>query len=150
MARIGYGFDRDRSDFDAASVSQVWIDTAKSERLERTDMLDIGLRGGDTLVLLARGDLGRGGELPAIHSLLRERGVKVEIYDDSTPGKPGRLPGVVWPDGEEEKHRKMWHSRRFHGPYVIRSACKVTGETDEKVMRNFFNANFGPRSKPKR
>ena len=149
MARIGYGYERKQSDFAAAKVSQVFIDDRGSERLERTDMFIFGLRGGDTLVLLARGDLGRGGELPGIYALLRERGVKMEVFSNKEPGKAGRPPGIVWPDGEEAKHRKMWHSTKYHGPYVIRSACTVTGEADEQVMRNYFNANFGPRSKPK-
>ena len=89
--RIGYGYERAELLFSRLDCERVLIDTAGTHRLERASLFKSGrLRKGDTLVLLALGDFGRGFGLAKFKQMLEDRGVSIEVYP---PEKVERLRG---------------------------------------------------------
>lgn len=141
--RHGYGYNRSERDFAHADVERVWIDTAKTDRLERADMLEIGLRPKDTLVLLRPGDLGRGPDLAAVRRLLEARGVTIEIaqQEDKRPvGAPLRFN----PSPDQDKRiRELWYAQ---GVYLLGHVLKRAEEIyGEPVSRNQLDHRYGPR-----
>ena len=116
-------------------------------------MLQLGLRAGDTLVLLAKGDLGRGGELAMIRSSLKESGIAVEVAEHEAPPakQRGRAPAFSPNEDQDKTLKKLWHDVSYPGPYVQRRGCEMadwgdSGENRTK-MRNFLNNRYGPRVK---
>ena len=141
--RIGYGFNRASADFAKAKVEDLYIDTRDTDRGERADMLISGrLRRGDTLVLLAPGDLGRGAELRPLRILLAERGVTVEVQiEDSRPrGRPNEFE----PDPDQNKRiRKLWYAIGVYQlKHVMRRVEQIYGGP---VSRNQLDRRYGPR-----
>lgn len=148
MTKIGYCYRCNPDDFAPAGVERVWVDTPKTERQERADMLKLGLRAGYTLVLLRPGDLGAVGELKQLREKLDEMGVTIEIYQ---PPKPLRRPGAPRmydpPEDVRERIGVMWHDLDLSGPYVIRRAQELVGDW---VRRHHLAEAYGPRSRSKR
>lgn len=146
--RIGYGFNRREEHFAHADCERLWLDFDRTDRVERAEMLVMGLRKGDTLVLLARGDLGRGAELPPIRQLLAERSVMVEICPSSSPpSRPVGAPPQFNPTSEQwDRIAAFWHDQRYSGPYARKRASEIMGFD---VSRNMLNYKMGTRSDPK-
>lgn len=143
--RIGYGFNRSSGDFVRARIDRLYIDTRDTERAERSDMLRVGIRSGDTLVLLAKGDLGRGAELPPIRRRLAERGVSIEVYKDDTERRaPGR-PADFNPSPTQDKRiRSLWYDVGVYTlKHVIQRATEIYGSP---VSRNQLDRRYGPRN----
>lgn len=144
--RIGYGFNRSDNDFVNAGVDRVYIDTSKTDRLERFDMLLNGLRPGDTVVLLAPGDLGRGTDLRAARRRLEELAVAVEIAEAPKPkeirsrGRPRRFA----PSPENDKViRELWYADgKIMMKHVLARATELCGVS---VTRNQLDHYYGPR-----
>ncbi|KRS17549.1 hypothetical protein [Roseovarius indicus] len=151
--RVGYGYKCTDNDFAAADVETIWIDHPGSERMERTVMLQHGLREGDTLVLLRASDLGVGGELPNIRRELERRNVKVEtVPTDAKQEKPKRPVGnpgkFHLSDEDMPKAEKLWHGLQWSGPYVLRRVREMSGfKGTDRQLRNALNYRFGPRDK---
>lgn len=143
--RIGYGYGRTSEDFGRAKVDKLYIDTAFTEREERNDLLLRGLRPGDTLVLLAIGDLGAGKGLAAIRRRLREVGVIVEVFEQRSGDKrpPGR-PAQFSPTPEQdEKIRELWY---MDGVYAMRHVLQRAQDIyGQRVSRNQLDTRYGPR-----
>lgn len=141
--RVGYGINRSDRDFAKADVARLYIDTDRTERMERADLLQYGLRRGDTLVLLAAGDLGRGAELPAIRRILEERGVTTEIVQTKPKRQPGRPPEFAPNDEQDRLIRGLWYSLGvFQMGHVLRRAEEIFGSP---VSRNQLDHRYGPR-----
>lgn len=143
--RIAYGYNRTERDFSHLEVDRVWIDTKSTDRMERAAMLEIGLRPGHTLVLLAPGDLGRGSDLLAVRRRLAEMTVEIEVAEPKEkPGPRGRPKGFD-PDPKQDKAlRKMWYADGMYLlPYVLRRAEEIMGHP---VSRNQLDHRYGPRN----
>ena len=143
--RIGYGLNRIEKEFADANCDQIWIDGQHTERQERSAMLATGLRNGDTLVLLARGDLGRGGELSIIYRALADRGIDVDVvkpFSEKPKRKPGR-PGFSPTPEQDAEIKKLWADPVLYTlAYVIRRVEQITGHT---VDRNALYYRYGKR-----
>lgn len=148
--RVGYGFKRKRSDFDKANVEKVWIDHHGTGREERTDMLVVGIRPGDTIVLLAPGDLGAGGEIPLIRREMQERRVTIEVVPLTKETAPPGRPPAFKPDAELERRlKRLWTDGRYGGRYVLDKGCEAAGwkptKANREKMRMWLYNKFGAR-----
>ena len=127
--RIGYGYERAESLFSDLGCDSVLIDTPATHRTERAALFKSGrLRPGDTLVLLALGDFGRGFGLAKFQVMLLERGVYIEICPpDVTPGKRG-CPATFTPDStQDDQIKALWHSTPHALAYVLKRAGEIMG-----------------------
>ncbi len=127
--RIGYGYERAESLFKDLGCEEVLIDTPKTHRTERSALFDSGrLRSGDTLVLLALGDFGRGFGLAKFQAMLAKRGATIEICPpEKVAGKRGR-PATFTPDStQDDQIRTLWHSTPHTLAYVLKRAGEIMG-----------------------
>lgn len=148
--RFGYGYMRREADFAHLDVDKekLFIDGENTERLERAAMLNGGLRPGDVLVLLARGDLGPGKKANEIAQLVADLGATIEINEVIRPrGRPGPKP--KWEPTDDARFRRLWKDRTLDGPYVIRLACEDAGvpatEENRELFRGRLNRRYGTR-----
>lgn len=144
--RIGYGYGRVSEDFARAGVERLYLDTAFTDREERTSMLSQGVRPGDTIVLLAHGDLGAGAGLRAIRRRLEGMDVTVELVTGEAAGKrsPGR-PSQFEPTPEQDKQiRDLWYA---DGVYTMKHVLQRAGDIYGKpVTRYQLDNRYGPRN----
>lgn len=143
--RVGYGYERAERDFGEASVDRVWIDTRSTDRMERAAMLEMGLRPGDTVVLLALGDLGRGTDLRAVRRRLEEMRVTVEVQSSTKEPKPRGRPRAFTPDAMQDRQiKKLWYADGMYTmQYVLRRTEEIMGQS---VSRNQLDHRYGPRN----
>lgn len=149
--RIGYGYKRQFRDFENANVERVWIDHPGTKRVERNDMFENGMRPTDTIVLLAPGDLGAGGEIPLLRSELARLGVKVEIAEGLAQehGQRGR-PARFNPTDEQRKRlKRLYTNPLYGGGGVYEEACKMVGweptKKNKELIRNWLWRRYGKR-----
>lgn len=147
--RVGYGYGRSVREFDDAGVERVRIDREGTDRLERTDLLRDGLHEGDTVVLLAKGDLGSGGELLMIRAELERLGVAVEVVEkERKRARPG--PKALFdPDPEADtRARLLWKDTKYSASHVLKEIARITGYAGtDKQLRNALNHRYGGRTK---
>lgn len=147
--RIGYGFGCTPSDFSGVNVEKVYIDHPGTDREERSDMLRYALREGDTLVLLRRGHLGAGGEIPMLEQHCQQHGIEIEVADVPEPerGTPGRKPAFAPSPDQDRKIKRLWHDARNTQKYVLARASEIVGM---EVKRHHLTHRYGARiKKPK-
>lgn len=147
--RVAYGFKRREGDFADLQVERVFIDGEDSERSERHAMLNGGLRSGDTLVLLALGDLAPGKTVHALVEEVEKIGAGIEINEPIRPrGRPGPKPS--WEPKDDARLNRLWHDMTVDGPYVLRLACEDAGvpPTDENraLFRSRLVRRYGTRA----
>lgn len=154
--RIAYGYNRAEKEFAQGDADDVLLDFKHTERAERGELFSVVLREGDTLLLIDRADLGRGGEVAMLEAKLSELNVSIEIIQH-TPAPPRKRgpQSNFQPTPEQEKSlRKLWHDVVYTGPYVQKRVCKLAGWTENKDdlsrARNWLNNRFGPRVKKKK
>lgn len=151
---LGYGYERDPADLRAQGAERVWIDTAKSERQERSDLIQVALRRNDVVVILARGDLGQGREIPMIEGMIAERGGTIRVVEVAKPAPlpPGPAPSFRPTFDQERRLRHYWHGP-FKAAAALSQACEVMGRPDTDVerarMRNALNKHLGTRRAPR-
>lgn len=134
--KIAYGYNRPTDAFDHVSPDQVFIDTDKTDREHRSDMIKCGLVEGDTLVLFARGDLAKGQALPIFEAKLSEVGVTISLIEAPEPmvaTKTGRPVGYTRLDDLSEADdatlRAMWKDPLIYTPqYCIKWASERLGK----------------------
>lgn len=150
MSRIGYGWKRHENEFKHANVDRIFIDFPSDDRGRRYTAIAACFPG-DTLVLLAKGDLGFGGEIPMLRTQLREHGVTVEVCEpDKSKGSPGRKP-TFDPTKEQLSDLTSWWSgdNMLYGPEVYRRLMEMDGRADNDENRawakNWLNSNIGTR-----
>ena len=125
--RVGYGYNRIEKEFAHASCDRVWIDGQHTERQERSTMLGMGLRKGDTLVLLARGELT----------------VDVCPPEKDQPKPRGRPKKFDPTPEQDEEIRRLWADPvMYTRAYVIMRATEITGAP---VDRNALYHRYGKR-----
>lgn len=142
--RIGYGFGRTSEDFARAKVERLYLDTAFTDRSERTDLLQRDMRAGDVVVLLAAGDLGQGTDLRAVRRRLKAAGVTVEVLEAEKQRKQRGRPAKFNPTpDQDEQIRKLWYMDGIYMmKHVIQRAEEIYGKP---VTRNQLDHRYGPR-----
>lgn len=149
--RLGYGYKRQRSDFEPFKVKRVWIDFPGTQRREREDMLLNGVRPGDTIVLLSSGDLGAGGEIPMLRKHIEEMRVTIEVIPQekepaATRGRPAKF---VPTNDERARLKRMYLDPRYSGRHVYSEGCAMAGWPDDaksrERMRQWLFNQFGKR-----
>lgn len=143
--KIAYLYERPVSEGEAMGAEKTFADFAKTQRLELTDLIDGGgLVSGDTLLLRAKSDLGKGKAAERHIAKVKGMGVDVIILpadvEVRTKGRPSRasipdLPTFDLICG-------LWYSPAPVDHAVARASDKV----GRKVDRNWMNARCGPRS----
>lgn len=136
--RVGYGFNRSPADFYAARIDDLYLDTRQTDRGELAHMVRIGLRSGDTLVLIRISDLGAGKGLRNLRKALEDRGVTIEIHEPEAEEKrpPGRPTKGGFDDADWKRFGKMWADPATDGGYIITKACQEMGEdADDRKAR---------------
>lgn len=143
--RIGYGFGRTSADFGRAKVTRVYIDTAFTDRDERRDMLQHGLRSGDTVVVLALGDLGKGADYRAVLRRLHEAGCKVEVLDKTRKPETRGRPKAYDPTTDQDARiRELWYADGIYQmKHVLQRAEEIYGKP---VTRAQLDHRYGPRN----
>lgn len=148
--KIAYLYNRPKSVADSWDVDKVFIDAAGTMRLEREDMINNGgLRAGDTLVLAALSDLGRGAEAKSLSGLIERKGVSIEVSPlepKKAKKKAGRAPHLRPTPEQQRQICALWSSAIEQG-HVLDRAASVMGV--DTVTRNQMNRLCGPRHKLK-
>lgn len=151
MGRIGYGFERSEKEFKSANIDKLYLDYRNTDRVERGDAIGLAGRPGDVLVLIARGDLGRGAEVKMLEAQIRQIGMTIEILGEvEKETKPQGRPSTFEGDGAQlKKLRKLWHGP-WGASYVylrlIEEADRKDTPANRTWARNWLNNKFGPRS----
>ena len=151
--RIGYGYERAELLFSRLDCERVLIDTAGTHRLERASLFKSGrLRKGDTLVLLALGDFGRGFGLAKFKQMLEDRGVSIEVCPpEKVEGMRGR-PRKFNPDpNQDDQIRTLWHERAYTLAYVLKRSGEIMGHDVERhQLSHKYKRRNGKRREPSR
>lgn len=150
MGRIGYGFERSEKEFKDAKIDKLYLDYRGTDRIERGDAIGSAGRPGDVLVLISKGDLGRGAEVKMLEAQIRQRGMTIEIIGEETAEKksPGRPPTFEATAAQGAKLKKLWRGP-WGASYVYLRLIEEAGREDSKEnrtwARNWLNNKFGPR-----
>lgn len=138
--KIFYGYKRKPEDA-PDGCEQVWLDDAKTNRQERFDMM-LGLRDGNTVVMLARSDLGRGAEVKAIEAAILACGAKLEVDAPEVMPKPVGAPAKFNPIPDADaKIKALYHGYNVMR-YVLERASKLTGM---EVKAHHLKRRYGNR-----
>ena len=87
----------------------------------------LGARKGDTLVMLAASDLGRGREVQKVKDAVASLGVKIVTPDKPTKyNKPGRPRKLVPTPAQDRKIRALYRSFLTMG-HVLNRASEIMG-----------------------
>lgn len=142
--KVAYGYNRSPRDFAPYECDRLFLDDAATARQERMDMMDCLKPGaGDTLFLLARGDLGRGHELAKLTADLADAGVTLDIAQAPPPKSMGR-PRKFDPTEEQAKRLSaLWRSSMPLSHVLVRAGEIVGAE----VKRHQMIYRFGSRWK---
>ncbi len=143
--RIGYGYERAESLFKDLGCDGVLIDTSATHRTERAALFAPGrLRKGDTIVLLALGDLGQGFGLAKFQALLADIGVTIEVRPpEKAAGVRGR-PATFTPDStQDDQIRTLWNSIPHTLAYVLKRSGEIMGHD---VKRHQLSHRYGRRN----
>ena len=148
--KVAYLYDRPKAVADAWEPDQVFIDAPGTSRLEREDMINKGgLRAGDTLLLAALSDLGRGAEARSLADLIGRKGVAVKVMPLApklAKKKPGRAPHLR-PTPEQQRQICALWSSALEQAHVLDRAAQIMAV--DAVTRNQMNRLCGPRHKAK-
>lgn len=142
--RIGYGYRRRDSEFDGLDCERLYIDTPRTDREERAAMFRMGIRSGDTLVMLARGDLGYGRELQRLRIRLGEMGVTVEYAESPKKDRkpPGR-PAVFEPSKDDDKAiQEAWHDEWTTVKGALGIAARLGYQVEPHHLRHRYGNRF--------
>jgi hypothetical protein len=136
--KLGYGYKRRIAELEAVGAERVYIDGDNTNRVERRYLFR-DLRKGDTLVLIAMGDLGAGKGLRNMRAELEDRGVDIVVAtppeDDQEPVQRGRPSAWLPTPEEDDRLRSLWTDVSVDGGYVIDLACAAMGQ-DKKDRKS--------------
>lgn len=127
--KCGYGYECEPEALRKAGAERCWIDHAKSGRAERARLFGPhGLRSGDVLLLLDRGDLGKGKEIRRFEDMASRIGATMEIAEAApkTRLRPGRKPGFD-PTPEQLKRCRHWWQGPFRRADALREIAQIMG-----------------------
>lgn len=143
--KIAYLYERPVSEGKAMGAEKTFADFAKTRRLELTDLIDGGgLVSGDTLLLRAKSDLGKGREAERHIAKIEGMGVEIVVLpikaDVRLRGRPERAEIATM--DQFDLICGLWYSPT-PPDHVEARASKAVGV---KVDRNWINPRCGPRS----
>lgn len=129
-------------------AEKTYADYPETKRQERQDLLDRhGLREGDTLLLRALSDLGKGQEAALMQRRVKEIGAEiVVIEDENAPRTSGRKPRMKPTMDQKQRLCGLWYSAAEVGHVLDRASEKMGG----KVTRDQMNRWCGPRDGSKK
>lgn len=143
--RVAYGFKRSDKDFDHVKYDALFLDDAVTRRADWHDMISNGLLEGDTLIVLAEGDMGQGKGLLSIKASLARHNVTLEVA--GLPVKPAkaRRRGKHWKPTDEVRAKvcHYWQNPLYSRDYV-RNKANELGEG--WLTDNQLNTGCGPRN----
>ena len=140
--KFGYGINRTIAKLEAVGAERCYIDHDGSRRTERNQLF-ADMRKGDTVILLARGDLGRGREIERLEALIADAGAKVEAKEppDGARKPPGPKPTF---NPTPEQKRRVQHY--WQGPLQRQEALRQIAEImGMPVSDGQLNRHIGPR-----
>jgi hypothetical protein len=143
--KIAYLYERPVSEGEAMGADKTFADFAKTRRLELTDLIDGGgLVSGDTLLLRAKSDLGKGREAERHIAKIEGMGVEIVVLptkaDVRLKGRPQRA--VIADLAQFDLICGLWYSPAPVDHVIARASDKVGA----KVDRNWMNARCGVRN----
>ena len=143
--KIAYLYERPVSEGEMMGAEKTFADFAKTQRLELTDLIDGGgLVEGDTLLLRAKSDLGKGKAAERHIAKIEGMGVEVVVLptraDKRLKGRPARaeIPDLRTYD----LICGLWYSPAPVDHAIKRASEKVGVDVD----RNWMNARCGGRN----
>lgn len=142
--KIAYLYERPVSEGEAMGAERTFADYAKTQRLELRDLIDGGgLVEGDTLLLRAKSDLGKGKGAERHVAKIEAMGVEIVILptkaDVRLKGRPARAEIASMDDFD--LICGLWYSPAPVDHALSRASAKVGKDVD----RNWINARCGPR-----
>jgi len=140
--KFGYGINRTIAALEAAGAERCYVDDNDSRRSERNQLF-ADLRNGDTVILLARADLGRGREIERLEGLISDAGASFEIKGDHAGAKrpPGPKPDFA-PTPEQRRRARHYWQGPWQRQEALRQIEKIMGMP---VSDNQLNRHIGPR-----
>lgn len=146
--KIAYLYERPVSEGEAMGADQTLVDYAKTNRGELNTILHGGaVRRGDTVLLRAKSDLGRGKQADRHIAELEAMDVHVEVLPVSNEvrvkGRPERAE--IGSIDQFDHACSLWYSPAPEGHAVSRISSIVGQDVD----RNWCNYKCGPRSASK-
>ena len=143
--KVGYGYNRSPRDFAPYECDRLFLDDAATGRQERIDLMDCLDKPGerDTLVLLAKGDLGRGHELAKLLVDLDAANVTLEIIQAPPPKPMGRSRKFELTAKQAKRLERLWRSSLPLSHVLVRAK----DITDFDVEKHHLIYRFGPRWK---
>ena len=141
--KIAYTYNRPVSDGETMGGEKIFADWSGTNRVELGLMLDGGgLREGDTLLLRAESDLGRGMEAKRHLKRIAQMGVTIEVIPADKPVKQTGRPPRFKPSHEQKQHLcALWYSPAPID-HVLKRAADIMGY---EVKRDKFYHMCGPR-----
>lgn len=142
--QCGYGYNRAPAALKAAGADRLWIDHDQSGREMRAHLFGPqGLRPGDVLILLDRGDLGVGKEIARFEAMAIAAGAAIQIVEAKPPTRlaPGRKPGFA-PTQEQEALCRHWWMGPFRRADALDEIEKIMGR---RVSPDQLNRRIGLR-----
>lgn len=143
-----YGYNRDPKDFAHTDVAgdRVYIDHNGTRRALNDLINEGGARKGDTIVVLALSDLGKGRAASESQKLIEGKGIIIEVcpIPEAVKVKLPRGRPAFDPAPElDEELRMMWGNPiMYTQAYVIKYATEKHGSP---VTRNQLNHRYGNR-----
>lgn len=114
--RVFYGMNRTEADAKRRGCERWFLDTPKTKRQERGDMIHQLLRSGDQVVVVSERDLGRGVELKNIKSFLDKAGVSIVTDPGQAAAPKAKTRGLS--DEQKAVARKYWHLPGYSIDYI--------------------------------
>lgn len=129
-------------------AEKTFADYPETKRLERQDMLDRGgLRSGDTLVVRALSDLGKGAEAKLMQKRIEEIGAEIQVIEDeNAPRTSGRKPRLSPSLDQKRQLCGLWYSAAERQHVLDRASEKL----GQPVTRDQMNRWCGPRDGSKK
>lgn len=142
--RIFYGYQTPASAV-PPDCERRYIDGEGTGRQEREDMI-ASLRpgAGDVVVLLARGDLGRGAEVPAMERAILDAGatISVEAPEKPAPRPPGPAP-TFQPNADQDERIQALYRARIYKQQVLERAREIYGgHVSWDMLRRRYGARW--------
>ncbi len=146
--KIAYTYNRPVSEGEDMGGERIFADWSGTNRAELGLMMDNGgLREGDTLLLRAESDLGRGQEAKRHAKHIAKMGVTIVIIPVDKPIKQTGRPPRFKPTNEQKAHLcALWYSPA-PVDHVLRRASEIMGQ---EVKRDKLYYICGPRDGSKK
>ena len=146
--KIAYLYNRPTKEGERMGAEKTFADYPETKRLERQDMLDRGgLRSGDTLLLRALSDLGKGAEAKLMQKRIEEIGAEIQVVEaENAPRVSGRKPRLTPEPDQIERLCGLWYSAAER-KHVLGRAEDIMGQP---VTRDQMFRWCGPRDGSKK